>query len=99
MIDLIAHLILTGAMIGTLVLFLLMRRDLRESRAAQPSAHLSDIDKRFDRLTTFIYEQHKKTRKESQEIKTRLADEESEDQREKAHDRYIRHRDEQKGGE
>ncbi len=93
LIDLLAHLLIAAGTIGTLLLF----KDMRRSAMPQgneaalntaPPPDYAHLDKKLNKILSRIGN-----------VKTRLADEERQDQREKVHERYIRHRDEQKGGE
>ncbi len=78
--------------IGILLLFKDMRRSAPDEdmsvvyRAMYPETQ--QMQKKLDKILSRIGQ-----------VKTRLADEERQDQRQKAHERYIRHRDEHKGGE
>ncbi len=89
--DLLAHLLIAAGTIGTLLLFKDMRRSAPDEdmsvvyRDMYPETQ--QIQKKLDKILSRIGN-----------VKTRLRDEEKDDQKRKAHERYIRHRDEQKGG-
>ncbi len=91
--DLLAHLLIAAGTIGTLLLFKDMRRSAmpRDNEAPLITTSPPDyahLDKKLNKILSRIGN-----------VKTRLRDEEKEDQKRKAHERYIRHRDDQRGGE
>ncbi|MDP9358723.1 MAG: hypothetical protein M3R02_26285 [Chloroflexota bacterium] len=85
--ELLIILIFVVSNIGTLLLVKRLGMDVTFLRTNHLDElildRLSSIARRERALKQLIQDEHRKTRKESQEIKTRLADEESDDQKAK----------------